>query len=86
MMPGLANSHLQIIIIAIQAVGPAVDVVRRYYGVDHLHKSCGSMDFSSNCSLFHDSIQYNFVAIGDVRVISNIRYLRGVGCTRGLTL
>ena len=33
------------------------------------------MDFSSNSSLFHDSIRYNFVAIGDFRVISNIGVL-----------
>ena len=85
MMPGLANLQLQIMIIAIRAVGPAVDVVRRYYDVNHLHESCGSMDFSSNSSLFHGSIRYNFVAIGDVRVISNIQYFRRVGCIRGLT-
>ena len=43
MMPGLANLQFQIMIIAIRAVGPAVYVIRRYYGVDHLHESCGSM-------------------------------------------
>ena len=46
-MPGLANSYLQIMIIVIRAVGPAVDVFRCHYGVDHLHESCRSMDFSS---------------------------------------
>ena len=85
MMPGLANLHLQITIIAVWAVGPAVDIVRRYYGVDHLHKLCGSMNFSSSSSLFHGSIQYNFVAIGDVQVISNIRYL-GVSGLLGVWL
>ena len=84
MMPGLANLQLQIMIIAIQAVGP-VDVARRYYGMDHLHESCGSMDFSSNSSLFHGSIRSNFVAIGDVRVISSIQYFRRVGCIRSFT-
>ena len=79
MMPGLANLQLQIMIIAIQTVDS-------YYGVDHLQESCGSMDFLSNCSLFQGSMRYNFVAIGDVRVISNIRYFRHVGCIRGLTL
>ena len=29
-MPGLANSYLQIIIITVRVVGPAVDVVRRH--------------------------------------------------------
>ena len=29
-MPGLANLYLQIMIIAIRAVGPAVDVIRPY--------------------------------------------------------
>ena len=65
-MPGLANSYLQIIIIAIRVAGPAVDVVRRHYGVDHLHESGGSVDFSSNSSLFQVVVRYNFVAISDV--------------------
>ena len=85
MMPGLANLHLQITIIAVWAVGPAVDIVRRYYGVDHLHILCGSMNFLSSSSLFHGSIQYNFVAIGDVQVISNIWYL-GVSGLLGVWL
>ena len=72
-------------IIVIRAVAPAVDVVRRQYGVDHLHESCGSMDFSSNSSLFHGIIRYYFVAIGDARVISNIWWFRRVGCIRGFT-
>ena len=84
-MPGLANLYLQIMIIAIPAVGPALDVFRRYYGMDHLHESCGSMDFSSNSSLFDGSIRYNFVAIGDVQIISNIRCFRRVGCIRDFT-
>ena len=86
MMLGLANLQLQIMIIVIRAVGPAVDTARRYYNVDHLHEWCGSMDFSSNSSLFHGSIRYNLVTIGDVRVISNIQYFRCCGCIRGLTL
>ena len=32
-------------IIAIRAVSPALDVVRRHYGMDHLHESGWSMDF-----------------------------------------
>ena len=67
-MPGMANLYLQIMIIVKRAVGPAVDVVRRHYGVDHLHESCGRMDFLSNSSLFQSSIRYYFVAIGDARV------------------
>ena len=50
-MPGLANLYLQIMIIAIRAVGPTVDVVRHHYGKDHLHESCGSMGFSSNSDI-----------------------------------
>ena len=39
-MPGLANAYLQIIIIitSVRAVGPAIDVARRYYGVDHMEE------------------------------------------------
>ena len=29
-MPGLANSYLQIMIITVRVVGPAVDVIRRH--------------------------------------------------------
>ena len=59
----------------IRAVGPAVDVVRRHYGMDHLHESGWSMDFASNSSLFHRIIRYDFVAVGNVRVTSNIRVI-----------
>ena len=75
-MPGLANSYLQIMIITVRVVGPAVDVI----GADHLHKACGSVDFSSNSSLFYSCVRYNFVAIGDVRIISNIQCFGRVGC------
>ena len=33
MMPGRTNLQLQILLIAIRAVGPAVDVVRRYWTI-----------------------------------------------------
>ena len=71
-MPGLANSYLQIIIIitSVRAVGPAIDVVRRHYGADHLHEPGGSLDCSSNSSLLHGCVRYNFVAIGNIRIIS----------------
>ena len=73
-MPGLANSYLQIIIIvtSLRAVGPAIDVIRRSYGVDHLHELGGSLDCSSNYILLHGCVRYNFVAIGNIRIISNI--------------
>ena len=71
-MPGLANSYLQIIIIitSVRAVGPAIDVVRRHFGVDHLHEPGGSL---SNSSLLHGCVRYNFVAISDIQIVFNIR-------------
>ena len=69
----------------IRVAGPAVDVVRRHYGVDHLNESGGSMDFSSNSSLFHFGVRYDSVATGDVQIISNIRCLRLVGCMKDFT-
>ena len=38
-MPGLAKSYLQITIITIRAVGPAVNVIGCHYGMDHLYES-----------------------------------------------
>ena len=86
-MPDLTNSYLQIIIIitSVRAVGPAIDVVRRHYGVDHLHEPSGSLDCSSNSSLLHGYVRYNFVAIGDIRIISNIRLFERIGCMKGFT-
>ena len=72
-------------IIAVPAVGPAVDIVRCHYGVDHLHESGWSMDFPSNSCLFHRVIQYDFVAIGDARVIPNIRSFGRVVYIEGFT-
>ena len=71
-MPGLANSYLQIMIITVRVDGPAIDIVRRHKGVDHLHEACGSVDFSSNSSLLYGCVRYNFVSIGDARTMSNI--------------
>ena len=67
-MPGLANLYLQIIILitSVHAVGTAIDVVKRHYGVDHLQEPGGSLDCSSNSSLLHDCIRYDFIAISDV--------------------
>ena len=71
-MPGLANFYLQIMIITVHAVGPAVDVVRRHKSVDHLHEKCVSVDFSSNSSLSYGCVRYNLVTVGDVRIVFNI--------------
>ena len=38
------------IIITVRAVGPAIDVARRHYGVDHLHEPGRSLDCSSDSS------------------------------------
>ena len=74
-MPGLANSYLQIIIIitSVHAVGPAIDVVRRHFGVDHLHEPGGNLDCLSNSSLLQGCVRYNFVAISDIQMVFNIR-------------
>ena len=84
-MPGLANSYLQMIsvITSVRAFGPAIDVVRRYYGVDQLHEPGGLLDCSSNSSLLHGRVRYNFVSIGDIRIVSNIRLFERIDCMRG---
>ena len=86
-MPGLANLYLHIIIIitSVRAVGPTIDVVRRHYGVDHLHEPGGSLDCSSNSSRLRGCVRYNFIAISDVRIILNIRLLAHIACRRGFT-
>ena len=47
--------HLQFnnIVITRYAVGPAIDVIRRDYGVNHLHESSRSLDYSSDSSFSH---------------------------------
>ena len=42
------------------AVGPAIDVVRRNYGVNHLHESGRSLDYSSDSSFSHCLVGRNF--------------------------
>ena len=59
-------------IVTARAAGPAVDVVRRYYSVDHLYETCWSVDFSSNSGLFYGCVLYNLVAFGDIRIVLNI--------------
>ena len=47
--------HLQFnnIVITRYAVGPAIDVARRNCGVNHLHESGRSLDYSSDSSFSH---------------------------------
>ena len=54
--------HLQFnnIVITRYAVGPAIDVVRRNYGMNHLHESGRSLDYSSDSSFSHCLIDRNF--------------------------
>ena len=81
MLPGLANSYLQIkiIIITVCAAGPAMDVGRRHYGMDHLHEPGRSRDCSSDPGFPHGCVRRNFVAINDIRTISCIRVFYGIG-------
>ena len=68
------------------AVGPAIDVVRRHCGMDHLHEPDRSLDYSSDSSFSHRCVCRNFVAISDIRTIDFIRVDYGVSSTRGFTL
>ena len=53
--------------------------------MDHLHEACGSVDFSSNFSLFYGCVWYNFVAVDDVQIIFTIRCFGRVSLIRGFT-
>ena len=64
---------------------PAIDVARRYYGVNHLHEPGGSLDYSSDSSFSHCFVGRNFVAISDIRTIAFGRVDYGVSSTRGFT-
>ena len=57
--------HLQFnnIMIMRYAVGPAIDVIGRDYGVNHLHKLSRSLDCASDSSFSHCLVGQNFVAI-----------------------
>ena len=57
-------------IVTARAVGPAVDVVRRYQSVDHLYETCGSVDFSSNSGLFCGCNRYELFLTFSVLVVS----------------
>ena len=67
------------------AVGPAIDVVRRHYGVNHLHEPGRSLDYSSDSSFSHCFVGRNFVAISDIRTIAFGRVDYSVSSTRGFT-
>ena len=73
------------IITSVRAVGPAVDVVRRHYGMDHQHEPGGSLDCSSNSSRPRRYVRYNFIAISDGWIVLNIRLFARVACRRGFT-
>ena len=60
------------------AVGPAIDVVGRDYGVNHLHKSSRSLDYASDSSFSHCLVGRNFVAISDIRMFAFCRVDCGV--------
>ena len=86
-LPGLANLYLQImtIITSVRAVGPAVDVVRCHYGMDHLHDPGRSLDCSSSSSRPRGYVGYNFIAIGDGGIVLNIRLFARVACRMGFS-
>ena len=63
------------------AVGPAIDVVRCNYGVNHLHEP----DYSSDSSFSHCLVGRNFFAISDIRMVAFGRVHYGVSSIRGFT-
>ena len=67
------------------AVGPAIDVVRRNYGVNHLHESGRSLDYSSDSSSSHCAVRRNFFASSDIRMFAFGRVDYDVSSTRGFT-
>ena len=52
------------------AVGPAIDVVRRNYGVNHPHEPGRSLDYSSDSSFSRCLVGRNFFAISDIRMVA----------------
>ena len=79
--------HLQFnnIVITRYAVGPAIDVIRRNYGVNHLHESGRSLDYWSDSSFSHCLVGRNFFAISDIRMFAFCRVDCSVSSTRGFT-
>ena len=60
------------------AIGPAIDVARRNYGVNHLHEPGRSLDYSSDSSFSHCLVGRNFFAISDIRMFAFGRAAPGV--------
>ena len=52
------------------AVRPAIYIVGRHYGVNHLHEPGRSLDYSSDSSFSHCLVGRNFVAISDIRMVA----------------
>ena len=69
----------------VHAVGPAIDVVRWHYGVNHLHELGRSLDYSSDSSFSHCFVGRNFVAISDIRTVAFGRVDYGISSTRSFT-
>ena len=67
------------------AIGLAIDVVRRNYGVNHLHESGRSLDYSSDSSFSHCLVGRNFFAISDIRMFAFGRVNYSVSSTRSFT-
>ena len=67
------------------AVGPAIDVVRRNYDVNHLHESGRSLDDSSDSSFSHCLVGRNFFAISEISMFAFCRVEYGVNSIRGFT-
>ena len=57
------------------AVGPAIDVVRRNYGLNHLHEPGRSLDYSSDSSFLHCLVGRKFFAISDIRMFAFCRMI-----------
>ena len=55
--------QFKMIIITVHAVGPAIDVVRRHYGVDHLHEPAGV--WIAHPTLF-------FLTVASVEILSRL--------------
>ena len=64
---------------------PAIDVVRRHYGVNHLHEPGRSLDYSSDSSFSHCLVGRIFFAISDIRMVAFGLVDYGVSSTRGFT-
>ena len=77
--------HLQFknIVNTMPAVRPAIYIIGRHYGVNHLHEPGRSLDYSSDSSFSHCLVGRNFFAISDIRMVAFGRVDYGVSSTRG---